>query len=113
MRFKWVGSMVYIFMRFKWVGAMVYISAKHAALRSKCKSWLALHQNNVSEWGGLSANCCFSKLALWKSNSVCWSRTNGHSYHLIKCTCSRHDMATFNKDVIWYWFLYTFYLMLL
>jgi hypothetical protein len=28
-------------------------SAKHAALRSKCKGWLALHQNNVSEWGGL------------------------------------------------------------
>ena len=24
-------------------------SAKHAALRSKSKDWLALHQNNVSE----------------------------------------------------------------
>ena len=39
-------------------------SAKHAALRSKSKGWLALHQNNMSELGGLSADCCFSKLAL-------------------------------------------------
>ena len=29
-------------------------SAKHAALRSKNKDWLARNQNNVSEWSELS-----------------------------------------------------------
>ena len=28
-------------------------SAKHAALRSKSKDWLARNQNNVSEWGDI------------------------------------------------------------
>ena len=47
-------------------------SAKHAALRSKSKDWLARNQNNVSEWSEcvsewsecLFADCCFSELAL-------------------------------------------------
>jgi hypothetical protein len=29
-------------------------SAKHAALRSKNKDWLARNQNNVSEWSDMS-----------------------------------------------------------
>jgi hypothetical protein len=29
-------------------------SAKHAALRSKSKDWLARNQNNVSEWSNMS-----------------------------------------------------------
>ena len=29
-------------------------SAKHAALMSKNKDWLARNQNNVSEWGDMS-----------------------------------------------------------
>jgi hypothetical protein len=29
-------------------------SAKHAALRSKSKDWLARNQNNVSEWNDMS-----------------------------------------------------------
>jgi hypothetical protein len=29
-------------------------SAKHAALRSKSKDWLARNQNNVSEWSDMS-----------------------------------------------------------
>ena len=29
-------------------------SAKHAALRSKSKDWLAWHQNNMSEWSDMS-----------------------------------------------------------
>ena len=29
-------------------------SAKHAALRSKSKDWLAWSQNNVSKWGNMS-----------------------------------------------------------
>ena len=44
-------------------------STKHAALRRKSKDWLARNQDNVS--GGatcLSANCCCSELALYKSN---------------------------------------------
>ena len=40
-------------------------SVKQAALRRKSKDWLARNQNNVSEWGdSLSADCCFSELAL-------------------------------------------------
>ena len=31
-----------------------YFSAKHAALRSKSKDWLAQNQDNVSEWGVIS-----------------------------------------------------------
>jgi hypothetical protein len=29
-------------------------SAKHAALRSKCKDWLARKQDNVFEWSDMS-----------------------------------------------------------
>jgi len=40
-------------------------SDKHAALRRKTKDWLALNQENVSERATcLSADCCFSELAL-------------------------------------------------
>jgi hypothetical protein len=42
----------------------------------------------------LSADCCFSELALYKSNSVCWSstkRTSSSSHW--KLTCSRYDIA--------------------
>ena len=31
-----------------------YFSAKHAALRTKNKDWLAWNQNNVSEWSDMS-----------------------------------------------------------
>jgi hypothetical protein len=31
-----------------------FFSAKHAALRSKSKDWLARNQDNVTEWGGMS-----------------------------------------------------------
>jgi hypothetical protein len=41
---------------------MCCFSAKHAALRSKSKDWLAQNQNNVSEWS--DRHCCFSELAL-------------------------------------------------
>ena len=34
---------------------MCCFSAKHAALRSKSKDWLARSQNNVSEWRDMSA----------------------------------------------------------
>ena len=39
-------------------------SAKHAALRRKSIYWLARNQDNVSEWCDMSADCCFSELAL-------------------------------------------------
>jgi hypothetical protein len=32
---------------------MCCFSAKHTALRSKSKDWLAWNQNNVSEWGDM------------------------------------------------------------
>ena len=42
-----------------------FFTAKHAALRRKSKDWLARNQDNVSEWMTcLSADCCFSELAL-------------------------------------------------
>jgi hypothetical protein len=69
-------------------------SAKHTALRRKTKDWLARNQNNVSEWSEMSTrDCCFCELALWKSNSPCWSRTKrtSSSSHW-KLTCSRHNI---------------------
>jgi hypothetical protein len=40
-------------------------SAKHAALRRNSKDWLPRNQDNVSKWVDiLSADCCFSELAL-------------------------------------------------
>ena len=40
------------------------------------------------------ADCCFSELALYEFNLVCWSRTKriSSSSHW-KLTCSRHDIA--------------------
>jgi hypothetical protein len=39
-------------------------SDKHAVLRRKGKDWLAKHQDEVSEWSGMSsADWCFSELA--------------------------------------------------
>jgi hypothetical protein len=46
----------------------------------------------------LPADCCFSKLALYKSNSACWSRTERTSSNW-KLTCPRHDIA--NKLLSW------------
>jgi hypothetical protein len=51
-------------------------SPKHAALRRKNKDWIAGNQDNVSECPTRpSADYCFSKLALYKSNYACWSST--------------------------------------
>ena len=36
-------------------------SAKHAALRSKSKDWLARNQNNVSEWSDMSIHGLLSQ----------------------------------------------------
>ena len=42
----------------------------------------------------LPADCCFSEIALYNSNSACWFSTkrNSFSSHR-KLTCSRHDIA--------------------
>ena len=37
-----------------YVIGMCCFSAKHAALRSESKDWLARNQNNVSEWSDMS-----------------------------------------------------------
>ena len=52
-------------------------SAKHAALRRKRKDWSARNQMCQSGATCLTADCCFSELALSKSNWACWSRTKG------------------------------------
>ena len=42
-----------------------YFSGKHAAFMRKSNDWLSRNQDNVSKWGDmLSADCCFSELAL-------------------------------------------------
>ena len=59
-------------------------SAKHTALRRKSKDWLARNQDNVSEWGTcLSADCCFSELALWNPTKCVGLVQNG-PHHLIE-----------------------------
>jgi len=39
-------------------------SAKHATLRRKNKDWLALNQDNLSEWSDMSIHSCFGELEL-------------------------------------------------
>ena len=57
-------------------------SAKHAALSSKSKYWMTRNQDNMSEWSDIST----CRLALWKSNKVCWSTVQSrHHHHSIKC----------------------------
>ena len=65
-------------------------SAKHATLRRKNKDWMALNQDNLSEWSDMSIHCCFSELELYICNYACWS--NEHW----KLTCSRHAIAKNN-----------------
>ena len=43
-----------------------FFSAKHTALRRKCKDWLARNQDNMTEWNDTST-CYFSELTLSKS----------------------------------------------
>ena len=74
---------------------MCCFSAKHAALRSKSKDWLAWNQNNVSEWSDMSTRgLLFQWTSTIKSNSACWFRTKrtSSSSHW-RLTCSRHDIA--------------------
>ena len=41
-----------------------YFSAKHAALMRNIKDWLALNQDNVSEWGNMFIRELLFELAL-------------------------------------------------
>jgi hypothetical protein len=41
--------------------------------------WLGMRRMCPSGATHLSANCCFSELALRKSNSACWSSSKGTS----------------------------------
>jgi hypothetical protein len=55
---------------------MCCLLAKHAALRRKCKNWLARNQNNVSERSDMSTRVLLFQWATTiKKNSACWSRT--------------------------------------
>ena len=47
-------------------------SAKHAALRSKSKDWLARNQDNVSEW----SNIQLSVLVSYKANIISLFKCN-------------------------------------
>jgi hypothetical protein len=73
---------------------MCCFSAKHATLRKKNKDCLARIQDNASKWGDmLSAECCFSELALYKSSRAYRSCTKWtpSPFHW-KLTCSSHYM---------------------
>ena len=52
---------------------MCCFSAKHVALRSKSKDWLARNQNNMSEWSEL----------LFQSASTIQIQLSGPHHHLI------------------------------
>jgi hypothetical protein len=55
---------------------MCCLLAKHAALRRKCKDWLARNQNNVSERSDMSTRVLLFQWATTiKKISACWSRT--------------------------------------
>ena len=73
-------------------------SGKHAALRRKGNGQRLVGIMCPSRVTCLPADCCFSKLALYKSNSACWSRTERTSSNW-KLTCPRHDIA--NKLLSW------------
>ena len=63
-------------------------------------SWLGISIMCPSGATCLSVGCGFSELAMWKSNSACWSiikRTS--SSHDQNVTCSRHHIA--EKLLIW------------
>ena len=72
------------------------ISTKHAALRTKCKDWLARNQDNVSEWD----NMPIRRQLFTFSELYCWSSTkrSSLSFHW-KLTCSRHDIEMKNGRV--------------
>ena len=54
-------------------------SAKHAALKRKCKDWLARNQDIVSVWGDMPIRILlFQWASTKKSKSACWSRRHNH-----------------------------------
>ena len=57
------------------------LSAKHTALRSKSKDWLARNQNNVSEWSDMSTR---SDLALKKPTKRVGLEQSGPQHHIIE-----------------------------
>ena len=69
-------------------------SAKHAALGSKSKDWLARNQNNVSKWSDMSIRGLLFQWASTIKIQACWSRTKrtSSSSHW-KWTCPSHDIT--------------------
>ena len=62
------------------------LSAKHAALRSKSKDWLARIQNNVSEWSDMSIHEMLFQCAstIKKPTQSVGLEQNGPHHHLIE-----------------------------
>jgi hypothetical protein len=83
-----------------WIGICCF-SAKHTAIRSMSKDWLARNQNNVSEWSDMSTHRLLSQwtstMKIQQSDGLVQS---GHYHHLFDVTCSRHDLA--EKLLIWH-----------
>ena len=63
-------------------------STKHAALMSESKVWLALYQDNVSEWSDVSTH-----RLLFQSASSIKNPIKHVSSTLLDVACSHHDIA--------------------
>ena len=78
-------------------------SAKHTTLR------LGIGIICQSRVTCLPTDCCFSELALWKCNSVCWSSTKQQHQHHIEFVLTwlnwklAHLALTTNISLIWRW----------
>jgi hypothetical protein len=57
-----------------------WFSAKYAAKRRMSNAWLARYEDNVAEWGDISADCCVSE----KKPTIRLGLVHsGHHHHLI------------------------------
>ena len=90
------------------ITAICWFSPKRTAERNiRAKTvWLGLSIMCLSGTTCLLAECCFSKLSLYKSDSSCWSNTKRLSSSSAAATlsyqnitCSRHDISA--KFLIW------------
>jgi hypothetical protein len=68
--------------------------------------WFSIGYKAKTRWLGirimcLSMNCCFSELALYKSNSACWSRTK-------RTSSSSHWKLICSQYYLWFCFIQKF-----
>jgi hypothetical protein len=74
------------------------LSTPHYGERAKI-GWLGIRIMYPNGVIFLLADCCYSELALCKSNSAYWSRTSGPHHHLIKCAIRTRQIYVINKEL--------------